>query len=54
MANKVVIPWSADPETNRRNIQEAIDNGATVINGERDENGDPRVYPIAPMSVSEA
>ncbi|HTX38513.1 MAG TPA: hypothetical protein VME43_25975 [Bryobacteraceae bacterium] len=40
----ITIPWSADPEENRRNIQAALDAGYTEINGEKDEDGRPKRY----------
>ena len=54
MPKEVVIPWSPDPETNRRNIQDALDGGATVINGEMDEEGNPKVYEITTLPTSQA
>jgi hypothetical protein len=49
----ITIPWSPDPEENQRNIQAAINAGYTEINGERDENGKPRLYDINGLPVPE-
>jgi hypothetical protein len=32
---EVFIPWSEDPATNRKNIEDAINGGATKLIGER-------------------
>lgn len=45
MEKSVLIPWSSDPEVNRKNIEDAINSGDTEINGEY-LDGKPRPYPI--------
>jgi hypothetical protein len=47
----VTIPWSSDPAENRRNIQAAMDAGETEINGEMDENGNPKPYEVDRLPV---
>ena len=47
----VTIPWSEDPEENRRNIQAAMDEGETEINGERDADGNPKKYRLDRLPV---
>ena len=47
-----LIPWSPDPEENRRNIEAALADGVTVLLGERDDNGEPKRYPINFLEVA--
>ncbi len=41
MGKTVLLPWCDDPEINRQNIEDAMNSGATELNEERDENGNP-------------
>jgi predicted nucleotidyltransferase len=47
----ITIPWSDDPELNRKRIEEAMAAGETEINGELDENGKPMPYRVDRIPV---
>lgn len=47
----ITIPWSDDPELNRRRIEQAMAIGEREINGELDENGKPKPYPVDRVPV---
>lgn len=42
----VTIPWTDDPELNRKRIEEAFAAGETEINGELGEDGEPKRYRV--------
>lgn len=44
MSKTNVIMRSADPNVNRKNLQEAADGGAVIFPGKLDEYGNPEMY----------
>jgi hypothetical protein len=47
----VTIPWSDDPEQNRKNIEAAMASGETEIDGECDEDKKPKRYRVDRLPV---